>query len=316
MDELIIKVLRGAATPSEQERVEAWRAGSAENEADFRATQAVWAATAPDEGPAAPPAPDAAALMAGGSARPLGARRGLPFRPAPWGWALAAGIAALLLARGPWGGEPPGVAFEADAAGPRVVTLQDGSVVKLAPGSRLEETGDADARVVILSGRAFFAVTHDAGRPFVVRAAGAETRVLGTRFEVSDQGGGEVRVVVVEGRVAVSNGDGAVEVDAGSVGRSTGGGPPTVAAAADVFALLDWPDGVLVYQATPLARVADEIARHFQRDVEVRGEELGDLRISAVFEGMGFADVVATLCDVSGAECTLTETGVVIAPQR
>ena len=50
--------------------------------------------------------------------------------------------------------------------------------------------------------------------------------VLGTRFEVSDQDG-QVRTVVVDGSVAVSNEHGSVEVVAGGLARASAEAPPS-----------------------------------------------------------------------------------------
>jgi len=326
VDELIIKILAGLGTPADEGRVAQWRAESPDNDAYFRVMEGIWVGTAPAPQEDVPPVPDAASLRALANTEddagrgpapvtPLASRRALSFfgvRRMGWGAALAAGIAAIYVVAGPWGREGPVASFEADDTGPRTVTLEDGSVVKLAAGSRLEEWGESETRSVTLSGRAFFAVTHDPDRPFVVRVAGAETRVLGTRFEVAEGDDGDVRVIVVEGRVALSNEAGRVEVPAGSVARALADEPPTAEASDDVFALLDWPEGLLVFQETPLDEVASEVGRYYHREVDVQGDALRRLRITALFEGQSFQQVVTALCDVSGAQCRLTEAGATI----
>jgi transmembrane sensor len=193
------------------------------------------------------------------------------------------------------------------------VSLDDGSFVRLAPGSTLQVWDRDSERRVSLTGRAFFAVARDEERPFVVQAGASQTRVLGTRFEVSDRGG-DVRTVVVDGRVAVSNGQGTVEVTGGSVAWAVLDGPPTVEMPGDVYALLDWPGGILLFQGTPLAQVAGEVGRSFDRTVEVQGDRLPSLRISGSFEGVAFEEVVLALCYAAGAVCSFTETGARIAP--
>ena len=213
---------------------------------------------------------------------------------------MAASIAAVALgisiARSPQPLAEPVATFEADAATAHTVVLDDGSFVRLAPGSRLEQWPAQGERRLSLTGRAFFAVTHDAVRPFTVDVADAQIRVLGTRFEVADVNGG-VRAVVVEGRVGVSNAFGSAEAAAGSVARVAAGAAPAVSPVEDVRALLDWPEGLLVFQATPLRDVAAEVGRHFGRTVEVEGMELGELRISAFFEEEVFEEVVQAIED-------------------
>ena len=172
---------------------------------------------------------------------------------------MAASVAALALGiRLFLPDEPEPMATHLAPEGETVtVTLQDGSYVRLDGGARLEEWGTEGTRTVTLEGRAFFAVAREEDRPFTVRTGAGEVRVLGTRFEVGPEGEDGVRIVVVEGRVGVTNALGSVEVPAGSMAWMREAAPPVAQVAEDVWALLDWPGGILVFQSTPLARVAE-----------------------------------------------------------
>ncbi|MCK5649972.1 MAG: FecR domain-containing protein, partial [Gemmatimonadetes bacterium] len=226
MDELIIRVLSGTASSFEEERLKRWRS-SPENEAHYLETVRVWDLTAPEEaeGPAAPPV-DAILRIADArtSSAPAALRRDPPRTSTPkrsirpqrrlsWGMALAAGMAAVaigLQAVGDSSGTGPVATYATGVGESRTVTLGDGSFVRLAPDSRLRAWSTVASRRVALSGRAFFAVSHDSDRPFTVETEAGVVRVLGTRFELS-QSQQNLRTVVVEGRVAVSNDNGAVE---------------------------------------------------------------------------------------------------------
>jgi len=331
VDERIIEVLAGNASPSREEEVRRWRQASAENEAHYQATRRLWRATEPSvlaevREPVDPSLIVAASeerRLAGGApvviplaavARPRGRLR----RTAAWGLAAAAAVVALafgISVRQPVPGAGPLATLTAGAQTARTVVLEDGSFARLAPGAELQVWDSPEERRVGLTGRAFFAVAHDETLPFVVEAADTRTTVLGTRFEVATAGA-TVRTIVVDGRVAVSNERGSVEVVGGSLARSEPGAPPTREVVADVYALLDWPEGVLLFQGTPLAQVADEVARRFDRTVEVRGEGLPELRISGSFEDESFEEVVLALCETSGARCSLTTSGAVIGPNE
>ncbi len=322
MDETIIRVISGLATPSEEARVEAWRAESPENETRFVETRRVWELTAPVGRGQYADAPDAEAIMGGAEGRASvtaldSRRRRRNSRRTVMGTlALAATVAAVALGTQFFGGGTgtpvgPSATFVA-GAGPVTQVLDDGSVVRLAAGSELDAWAGESQRRFALRGRAFFAVRHDTERPFVVEAGGMEARVLGTRFELS-YGGGSLRTVVVDGRVAVTNEVGRVAVGAGAVGTAETGSPPVVTQVGDVYTLLDWPDGLLLFQATPLSTAAREVARRFDRSVVVTDEALGGLRVTAFFEDESFEEVVQALCDVSGASCSLTETGALLA---
>ena len=85
------------------------------------------------------------------------------------------------------------------------VTLQDGSIVTLEPGSEVRYTQKfMNHREIFLSGDAFFEVTKDPNHPFFVYANEITTKVLGTSFRVkAKQGEKEIVVAVKTGKVSV-----------------------------------------------------------------------------------------------------------------
>jgi transmembrane sensor len=201
--------------------------------------------------------------------------------------------------------------YEASGTESLTVTLGDGSFARLAQGSRMEEWAADGAREVSLEGKAFFAVSRNEERPFLVRTEGGRVRVLGTRFEVLQEGE-SLRVVVVEGRVAVSNEAGSVEVGAGEAAWIDGKEVPRAEAVQDLYAMLSWNDGFLVFQGTPLAQVAEEVARHYGRPLTVEENEVGQRRITAWFQGEPFEEVAQSLCLATGTVCTVVEDGIAI----
>ncbi|MFA6056833.1 MAG: FecR family protein [Taibaiella sp.] len=64
------------------------------------------------------------------------------------------------------------------------IIMEDGSIVSLSPNSSLhyQKPFDKNKRLLKLEGRAFFRVTKDAARPFIVSAGGLNTTALGTSF--------------------------------------------------------------------------------------------------------------------------------------
>jgi transmembrane sensor len=342
VDDLIIRALSGAASQFEVERLKRWREEEPENERYFQERTQVWIVTAPEplastSGPPAveaitgTPQPQRAGAIPGGPENLTGGseiqapgpesekvRRAWSPR-ASWGL-LAASVAALALGvqlLRPGGPEPLATHLAPEGE-TLTVTLADGSFARLAGGTRLDEWAMDGSREVSLDGRAFFAVVRDETRPFTVRTGEGEVRVMGTRFEVSkerpEEGEEEVRIVVVEGLVVVTNPLGSVEVPAGSVARMNEASAPVAEVAEDVWSLLDWPDGMLVFQATPLAQVAQEVARYFNRSLAVSGETLRGRRVTAWFQGDPFEEVAEALCLVAEAVCRLEGTGVAMEP--
>lgn len=94
--------------------------------------------------------------------------------------------------------------YTADS-GNRKVYLADGSIVTLLKGAELtvDKSFPASTRIVDLKGDAVFSVAKSKTHPFIVRADGFSTKVLGTVFKIS-QSGKDKSVLLYEGKVAVS----------------------------------------------------------------------------------------------------------------
>ncbi len=130
-------------------------------------------------------------------------------------------LGALLVCGWWWSTNRAWHSYRTPAGVERSLRLQDGSAVRLAPGTVLDIRQTRLSRDVRLSeGTATFSVRHESRRPFVVSAVGAVIEDLGTRFTVeAGQTGGHVRVH--EGRVRVTGraGDKPVELTTGQSAR-------------------------------------------------------------------------------------------------
>ncbi len=85
-------------------------------------------------------------------------------------------------------------------------TLEDGSVVWLYPGSRIDypKAFATHTRQVELAGEAFFEVTKNPERPFIIRSGKLLTTVIGTSFSIkAHENAASAEVVVVTGKVSV-----------------------------------------------------------------------------------------------------------------
>lgn len=315
LDELIIKVLDGDATPEEADEVARWREETPDNRARYEAVRRVWTATHPGPLPGEVDLSVVPRIVQAAAEREQEASKVSPphrFSRGPllrWALPLAAGIGAVSLGVHLWSRESvPSAVFETTGDGAETFVLDDGSFVRLAQGSRLTQVGGEEEREFKLEGRALFAVAHVEDRPFIVAADGVEARVLGTRFEVSALTGGGFRVAVLEGRVEVANSHGRAELVAGEVSMASPGRPPSRTKPDDLLGLLDWPEGALLFQNTPLAEVAREVGRRYGAVVVVEGEVLQATRISAWYGAEPFAEVIGSLCGATNAACTISDT--------
>jgi transmembrane sensor len=227
---------------------------------------------------------------------------------------MAAAIAFALLVPGNRGAPGDG-ASKIFATGPGNVTtvhLDDGSIVRLAPNTELKVAVNGK-REAWLKGTGFFAIAKRESDPFVVHTTVGDARVLGTRFELSSAGR-RVRLVVFEGRVALTATGGSEIVEAGQISSAEPGRMPARAQSADVQLLAPWLKGVLIFQTTPLNAVAVEIQRQYGVRVRFEDEALSSRTISAVFEHQSLETVVAAICRVADATCVIQDSAVLIKP--
>ena len=87
------------------------------------------------------------------------------------------------------------------------VVLEDGTKISLNSGSRLTYPAqfDKDSREVVLEGEAFFEVTRNTEKPFIVRSGDLVTTVLGTSFNIKAFPTENIAVTVATGKVRVEN---------------------------------------------------------------------------------------------------------------
>ena len=260
-----------------------WLLAEPGHRAAYDQAQALWQKTAA-------PAARLAAEEQQGLQRYLDAMARPPARR-PWRQRVAAlAVAAcLVLAMGVAGGWHPGYwlrdlqADYSSAGQIRQVVLQDQSQVTLDAGSAIAvDFAHGERRVRLLHGAAFFQVTHT-GAPFLVEAGGGEVRVLGTQFEVREQGEG-TQVTVRNGRVAVSPVQGAVarELTANQqVAYAAGRVGDTLVVDSDNR--LAWRQGWLNYYQVPLAQVVEDLGRYYPGRILVLDGELRQRKVSGSF---------------------------------
>jgi transmembrane sensor len=317
MDELIVRSLQERATRDEERALAAWLEAAADNRAYYEEQRQLWELAATTSHAAgAPPQPRARDLVARTAAEQAGPAL-MPRRRLRWYEPLAAAAVVLGLLLG-------GALFLREAAEPApyfgvaefatgarefvTVRLDDGTIVRLGPSSNLQLDGSGGQRDVWLEGDAFFAVARHDNAPFVVRTRAGNARVLGTRFDLHARNE-DLRVVVVDGRVRVESGASGQheEVGPNEVSHIIGGGRPYVTQVPDVYALLEWMKNALVFQATPLDRVAEELEHRYGVPVELADPAVAGRTITAWFTDEPLDAAIGVICRVAEVRCTVSE---------
>jgi len=224
----------------------------------------------------------------------------------PWGYAMAAAVAAalglaafmLISSRGPHGpAEGEADLYLAAAGEVRQFDLPDGSRMILDSGSRARVRFSArQRRVVLLAGRARHMVARES-RPFIVAAGSSAVIATGTIFDVA-LSGRALSVFLLEGSVEVRGGGagapgGARRMRAGEkLVLVAGEGPVRQPPTRDDRS---WPARMLEFDDAPLAEAAALVNRHSAIQVRL-GEGTSSLTVSGAYrasDGAGFARSVA-----------------------
>ncbi|MEM9529448.1 MAG: FecR domain-containing protein [Pseudomonadota bacterium] len=189
----------------------------------------------------------------------------------------------------------------------RSVTLDDGSVVTLGAKTELVVTlTPATRRVRMTSGAAYFDVTPDAGRAFVVEAGVLAVTVLGTRFDVRHNGGVS-RVGVAEGEVAVRFPQviagqptalrDTARLNAGTrIAATMAEGLRSVEAVAPE-SVAGWRSKRLVYAGATLAELVADAQRYLPLQISIsdQSDALAAARVTAFFDGNDVEGMIETL---------------------
>lgn len=250
-------------------------------------------------------------------------------RPTPryrvMGWAAAAVVAAMV-GVAQFRGRAPEEGAERvyrTAVGQRdSVVLADGSMVVLAPNSRLTVSASfgRSARDVTLEGAAFFEVQHDAARPFTVHAGDADVRDIGTAFSVKTSPAGAVVVHVTHGIVALGPAGAdtkqanTIELRAGDRGEVT---RRTVQVVRGVVTPDDvaWTRGRLVYRDAPLHEVRADVRRWYGLELALGDSTLATRTLTATFSEESAEQVVRVIALALGADVQQRGDTVYMRPQ-
>jgi transmembrane sensor len=313
MDEVILKVLNGDATDGERLRLAQWREASPENEMRFLELESVWDGLGRLTRRRAESGPDVGAMIAEAErrrARAPGVRERHGFVRSWLGIGVAAAACMALVfagtrvwrGRGASGTAMSSVASSIGVGQVTAMTLSDGSFLRVAQGAHVTFPRATGQREVAMAGRVFFAVAP--GRePFAVKTDLGEVTVRGTRFEVRADND-QLRVVVVDGVVHVDGPNGSAEVHPGQVATVRRGDTPRVETVGNVWPLLDWPGGLLVFQRTALEDVAAQLGRQFRVSVRIQDSLAAARRVTGSFHDASLDEVVDAVCAVTGIHCS------------
>jgi len=328
MDHLILKSLQNEATEEDAQALAAWRSAAVENESYYQECVRAWMLAQVGEEVGTPTWRPSANEILG-----LARRRRVvelpvasghrPTRGWLWSFVGLTAAAALLVAIGlAWRMKAPpsrgdvGInEFVTARMEKAIVSLKDGTVVRLAPESRLRLNGAENEREVSLTGHGYFAVAHREDKPFRIHTNAGVVTVLGTRFDL-DVEGDDLKLIVVEGRVVLAAAGSRVPVNAGEVGQVRAGALLPTIRVPNVPDLVNWLGNFLAFQNTPLSEVAREIERQYGIRIIIADPTLGQRTVTTWLADRSVEEVLQVVCAVAFVDCKTHRDRTVTIRQR
>ena len=251
-----------------------------------------------------------------------------------WRWWMAGGLAAALaVGLTIWSLNPRPVQDSGGVTaplltGPRVMTLADGTIVRLNTGGKVVAHYTAtERRVTLESGEAFFEVAKNPAVPFVVEAATVALHAVGTAFDVNLQST-VVQVLVTEGHVRVENTAVRVEGAEPIAAPLLGAGDRAVVALAPVTAgtamvvtrlgsaevneVLDWQQPLIRLGGATLAELVAEFQRRTGQRIVLVDSSLAQLRLGGRFRADDVEGFVRLLEENYGMQAEHTTDGAIM----
>lgn len=198
------------------------------------------------------------------------------------------------------------------------VTLDDGSRIILAPGSRLTahipDGRAAGERRMEIDGQAMFVVVHDTRRPFSVKSGNTVTRVLGTSFVVRKYSDDmSATVVVTEGKVSVAQSI----VVAGQGLQFQDNQQVRVLSDREIATSVEWTAGRLTFDETPIPQALKELSRWYGVEFRLDDPALAAGKLTAALNGDALTpSILSVLSEALGRNIQRNGPVVVISSVR
>jgi len=179
--------------------------------------------------------------------------------------------------------------------------LPDGSVITLNVGSTIEypEKFTGHTRDVKLTGEAYFNVTHDKTKPFIVAGENARVEVLGTTFNVNTNAGKEsMSVILTSGKVSLyykNHSSECVILMPGEMAEISKTEQRITKAANIDPNYMAWKTGKLVFDDMDLGTVIATLNHIYHADIKFANGEIRNCRITATFDRQPLTSVLKVL---------------------
>jgi transmembrane sensor len=178
-----------------------------------------------------------------------------------------------------------------------VQTLEEGSVVYLGNNSSLSFPShfSSENRTVSLNGEAFFDITADPSRPFLIETENAIIEVLGTAFNLKSADG-DFEVIVEEGNVRVSLRKlPALSETIGQWEMLTGSAENMEKLPVVDRTYLSWRMNRMQFRDERLDNIVSVISRNFNVWIDLADEEMAGRRLNVTFDDNNIYTIIEVI---------------------
>lgn len=316
---LIVRFLSNEATPEEHEVLFNWINQDPKNHKTFEEYYFLWHKKS--EGPPT--------FQTQGNLQKLNARidalENHEKKKSIYWWPRVAAAAMLLISVGVgfWfaqresNASPREIAFVVKTGAPdrsTRVKLSDGSVVKLNTGStlRFPEKFNGDRREVFLTGEGFFDIRKDPEHPFIVHHSQITTEVLGTSFNIKDEGSHSI-VTVATGRVKVTGGAQSKIVTPHQKAVYNPQARSIEVTKTSTTSELCWMENTIIFEDTDLPSAAKKLEEWFNVTIQFENAGVRNCRITGKFKNESLEHILEAISFSTGIKFAINKNTVLLS---
>lgn len=315
MDMLLVKYLLQEATPSEKEQVETWLAQSEANRKELEQLTYLWKES--EKAAAVSTINEQEAWQ-----RFIALRNEKKSAPVisivrPKRWLQVAAAILVLLACGWWANmyfNTNRMELVQTQQAVTADTLPDGSIVTLNKYSSIqykEKFTKGKTRAVKLQGEAFFNVTANKEKPFVITVNDVEVKVVGTAFNIKTSNG-QTEVIVKTGIVEVTRKGKTIRLLPNEKTVTPAGDTALFKTQVSDKLYDYYQTKEFVCDNTPLWRLVQVLNEAYQSNVVIGREELRNLRLNTTFSNESLDNVLDIIAKTFQLQVVKTENQIIL----
>ena len=191
--------------------------------------------------------------------------------------------------------------------------MPDGSEVWLNSGSKLiyPHYFTVAHRKVQLTGEAYFKVQADKERRFDVQLPnGLTAAAYGTEFNINAyEDDNDIEIILASGKLKIisSEKEQTCDLQPSQQAVYNKGTKTLLASDANIYLKTAWKDGIIVFRRSGMDEIINRLSKHFNVDIELRGEELHSYEYSATFTTESIGEILRLLEKSAPIQCRIIE---------